>query len=167
MKKHNQEAIKTSDHGPKEREQHNGGITIEAAEKTPKGDIIHTRARAKDSSSLHWYLKKGSITQQMYEAGLIFALWFQRAGHTSHIKSCLDTPIKIDKSLNYKENHASSNEDARRHIIKVCKILSSLERNVIIDVAGFEKRAQGSKRTLALKTGLRALATYYRLPIKL
>ena len=158
--------VKTSDHGTKERARQEGGLIIEPAEKTKGGQVIQTRARGKSVSSLHWYLKKGSITEQMYEAGLIFALWFNRAEHAPSIRSCLDSPIRIDKSFNVHSNSPFSNEDARRHIIKTCKILSSLERNVIIDVAGFEKRAGGEKRTLALKTGLRALATYYKLPTK-
>ncbi len=155
----------SSDYGTAQRNQHDGGLVIEPAERSASGRTLSTRARAAYTSSLHWYLNKGTITQPMLDAGLIFALWFNKAGIHSGPRSCLANPIRIDTSRTASDWTMAGPEDARRKIARIYEILDPLERDVIRSVAGMDERASGDRRVLALKTGLRALVTYYKIPV--
>jgi hypothetical protein len=155
----------TSDFGSVQRHAQEGGIIIEAAEKNKNGQIISERARAKYPSSLHWYYKKGTITEAMLEAGTIFAQVFEHAYASPSPQSALRNMIKVDVSRCGTSAH-EFHEGARRKLNKCYDILTPLEGNVIRDVAGLDNRASGEKRVLALKTGLRALTVYFKIPAR-
>jgi hypothetical protein len=157
---------KSSDLGKKERYSKQGGLMIEAAELSKNGKILSQRAKAKYPSSLHWYYKKGTISEAMLEAGTIFAALFDTAQVSSSPQSCLKSMIKVDVSRGGSMWASEFAEDARRKLNKCYDLLTPLEMNVIRDVAGLDNRASGDKRVLSLKTGLRALCVYFRIPAR-
>ena len=161
----NDENINVSDYGTKERHGHDGGLNIEIAEKTKAGRVLLKRAKSAYPSSLHWYYKKGTITPEMLEAGTIFSYLFNNAMLVGSPQSCLRNPIKVDGSSGTGLMGAEYGEDARRKIHKCYELMTGLEQDVIRNVAGFDERASGDKRVLALKTGLRALCVYFRIPV--
>lgn len=148
----------STDLGPSERRRHDGGISVEGPATAP-------RARAAIASTLHWYYNKGTITKPMLDAGLIFALHFHRAALHRGVRSCLSNPVKVDISKTSAGLDTEGSLQARRRIDAAYDILEPLEREVIRSVAGMDERAGGDKRVIALKTGLRALVTFYKLPV--
>lgn len=160
-----EQPIGQSDFGTTERWVKQGGLYKQVADRTNSGKIISKRAVSNYPSSLHWYYKKGTITFEMLEAGTIFAQLFENAQLSAQPKSCLQNLIKVDKSRGGSVWSAEFAEDARRKVNKCYDLLSSLESDVLRSVAGYDERAAGEKRVLALKTGLRALCVYFKIPV--
>lgn len=158
--------VKNSDFGNDRRRAHEGGITTAPMDVDKHGTILSKRAQAKYPSSLHWYYKKGTITQAMLEAGTIFSHLFYNVHRGSSPQSCLKNMVKVDTSRCGSVWGIEFAEDARRKLNKCYDLLTPLELNVVRDVAGLDNRASGEKRVLSLKTGLRALAVIFKIPAR-
>lgn len=152
-----------ADLGPPERTQH-GGVRYEKAnidEKT--GQIMQMRAKARISCKLDWYWDKGTIDAQMYHAGIRFAVLFFDSGKVPRVNVMWRERIQKSMSSSDYDNWLNSYSHAQNELLKAYDVLDPAERDVLREVAGLDNYAGGAERTRKLRTGLRALATHWRI----
>lgn len=141
-----------------ERMRQDGGTTLEVADRSLRGEPTRVFFRAKVSCRLDWYYNRKVITDEMYDAGRLFAKAFFYAG-----KSKRTTPM-------YGEFIASGRTDFDPYVDKTdaqirldnaLKVLTQDEKDVVWDVCGADIHAGGAGRVRHLQTGLRALSVHF------
>lgn len=151
--------IKASEFATPERMRQDGGVSIEAVDRDAKGGVVQVRQRAKITCKLDWYLKKGTITEEMRKAGSLFSLYHFRAGKSPRV-----TPMYGDfVSGRQGADPLAGPTDSQIRLRKALDILTPEEQDVIWDVCGNDLYAGSGARTRNLITGLRALAVHWNI----
>lgn len=140
-----------------ERSRQNGGVEIEAVDRKATGEVVQVRHKAKITCKLDWYLKAGTITEDMWKAGNLFTFYFFCAG-----KQPRTTPMYGDFVSGRKGHDPfASKTDYQIRLETALSVLTPEEQDVVWDVCGNDQYASGGGRTRALVTGLRALTVLW------
>lgn len=161
--KNKKQTIKYSELPTKERLNQNGGVTYETVEKNNQGEKIAIRSKAAESHVLDWYKNKKSITGQMHRAGLKFHECFINAGKMPN--TTIMFRERTQGSGMSSEDQFNAYLHAQEQYKQAMVVLTPPERDVIFEVAGLSNHA-GNNRVQYLKTGLRALAAHWAIPVE-
>jgi hypothetical protein len=150
------EPIKYSALPTPEAIRHGGGITLEVLDRDNKDNVIQMRAKFKITCKLDWYMKKGVITEEMRDAGNQFGSYFFYAGKSPKVT------VMYREFTSGGSDHDPLTEktDAQIRLDKAMSVLTADEKDVLIEVCGFDNYA-GKHRVKWLPTGLRALSVHF------
>ncbi len=134
-----------------------GGVITEVIDRDLRGNPYMVRDRVRVECSLDYYLWKGHLTKEEYEAGLKFRRAYQRAVLGLKVEDPASTGA-------YDPEMAMLIVPISEEILRAAyDEMSGAQKKIVIDVCGHNKYAGTTDRIQTLHRGLEKLATLWRL----
>lgn len=144
--------------GPTLERQRKGDVVWEALDRSLAGNVVQTRAVAKVSMRIDWYLDRGVITADMHRAGVRMSEIMLAAGKMPRV--CVMFRERMDGLRGQNDRILTDKTEAQIALDNALLVLDGKERDAIWDVCALDNFACNTR---ALVTGLRALVLHFRM----
>lgn len=159
-KKERVTAVRVGQLATPERRQQQGGVLLENVEKEPGEKLFIKRHRATFANVLDFYFYAGRMDEAQYKAALKFQEIYGRCFEGQGFKLQSQALI-CDGGSGSAELKVLGRLDAQKHLQDVYRLLDQREKQVIIEVCGFNRAAGDKYRVKILLAALDRLALFW------